>query len=347
MELNGKRLFIQFYGLGHLILGAALFVGLSSGYFLKEAILIYPSAVVSFLFEPDLLALTSLAVFLGAIFHLVAGVLTARLNDWIRYWFYFGWPVMVIIKFGLAYSYYENWVQHGYIDSISDILSWPKIILLFGLIAFDVIFIAGQISEMNISLKESLEEERLSFGKIFVVLFIAVLTLCLVLYLGKPIKKGFHKGFYKTKGEYSPTQMKPIDVKVKEQVEEAPVPLATQPAQEAQEEINTPTQKLSVPEVKEEEKGISIIAPDKKISESVQKEGVAYIQILGWLGAVSLVIGFIFYFLNNVQIYFTLLAFGFFCWTVYAIALNLWPITLAGVCVILLTGLYFVNKTSS
>lgn len=345
MGLDGKKLFIQFYGLGHLILGACLLVGLSAGYFLKEAVLVYPREAVSALFDSDLLALSYLAVFLAGVFHIAAGILIARLSEWVRYWFYYGWPIMTIIKFGLAYTYYESWVHAGYVSSIMEILSWPKVIIFIGIVGFDLGFIATQITQMNASFKEELDKERLSYGRIFTVLFIAVFTLSMLLYLGKPIKKGFHKGFYKTKGEYEPSQEKPIEVKIKEEMPIQSQDLTPKMDQEDK-EINTPTETLSVPAVKEQGKGVSIIAPDKKIEEEVRKEGVAYVQILGWLGALTIIVGFVFYFLNQLQLYFTLLGFGFFCWAVYAIALSLWPVILASVCVVIFSVLYFVQKTS-
>ena len=114
-----------------------------------EYVIRYPQNVLLYVIDEDIIVLTYLAVLFRAIFHLMAGIGIARIQNWCRMWLSFGWPVMIVITYGLIYSVFSDWRTEGYVGGIFEILAWPKLIIYFALITFDLMFVKQSIKAIN------------------------------------------------------------------------------------------------------------------------------------------------------------------------------------------------------
>lgn len=108
-----------------MILGVGQLVGLTAGFFIVEWVIRYPKGDVSFVFDQDLVAVVYLAIFLRAVFHLVAGIGIARMSEWVKSWLIYGWPIVLIIAGGLLYTITSHWVESGRAESVFEFIVWP------------------------------------------------------------------------------------------------------------------------------------------------------------------------------------------------------------------------------
>lgn len=183
------------YGFSKLILGLAQIIGLAAGYFLMELVVIYPKEAYLYVLTEDTIALVYLAVCIRAFFHIVSGIGILRLCHWVRMWLILGWPIVGIITFGLALTLYQEWFDRDLINTVFQIISWPKLFVYFMVMAFDLTAVNSFIK------KTDSEAARISINKVILIISAVVFFFSLLLFTGKPLSKGFQQGYYKTEGE--------------------------------------------------------------------------------------------------------------------------------------------------
>ena len=353
-----KKLLLEAYGLSRMVLGVGEIVGLSAGYFLIEFILQYPSNVVVYVLDEEILAFMYLAVLLRGLFHVVAGIGIARLRMWVRGWLLCGWPIMVIITIGLAHSAFENWHNQGYVTGFLQVFSWPKIFVYLAVAAFDVMFVSQSIQLFNENISAYAADESMEAKKIATFFFIAVFVFCLLLFLGRPIQKGFHKGFYKNSGKVSasgpgrPTRV--LEPKESTGSEQAKV----QAPNEGEEGLPADAiiRKSKVTQAVVDESTIEEKEElQKKVESTQEKEaegGTPYRKMMGFVGGLCLAAGILFQLFEMQRTRqtqavslacYVFMGFGFFLWIIYGLSSKITPVYLTGfisvilcICIILM-----------
>lgn len=318
-----NKIFFPIYGLARMILGVAQLVGLTAGFFIVEWVIRYPQGSVSFVFDRDLVAVVYLAIFLRAVFHLVAGIGIARLSEWVKFWLMYGWPIVLIVVGGLLYTIMSHWVELGRAQSVFEFIVWPKLCIYFMFVAFDYFYILKQLDIMTQS--STFSEKDIPDAKMIgAVLFGLVLFFVVLIYLGKPIKQGFHQGYYRIK-EVDNTLVETKEL-VQEKIEKKAsldkkpfinVNVAHKETKEEKEAIDKELEEKKPP------------APNPNISEDLP-----YRTVFGYLGGLAIIAGFIaqllciyrqqelFQFIYS----FLMLSAGFFLLLVYGMSNKLMPV---------------------
>ena len=331
-------------------------VALSAGLFLNEFILRYPSDNSLYIFDEENVALLYLAVVLRSLFHIVAGVGIARIKLWVRGWLFLGWPITAIVTLGVSHALYQSWLEEGFVSQFLQSFAWLNVFLFMGWIGFDLFFVNNVIKKYNEDKAVQDVLKPIEGKKIAVILFIAVFSFCVLIFLGRPIKKGFHKGFYKSTGEISEKgQMKKVvtaatkkqpSVEESSQKDAAAKPSKQQPPLDLS--FSTPkVVALPVDEGKVTEEA-KIILDEKK---GKQERGFPYRQLIGFAGGLCLMAGFLWQLLEIQQkntnklsvVSYLLFSLGFFSWIIYGISSKILPISLTAVVSFLLCVLIVVK----
>ena len=294
MQLKEKKLFLEGYGILRMALGVFQLVGLLFGYFFYEWIVKYSCSVVPVVFQSDIIVLIYLAVLVRSIFHIIVGAGIARIENWSRYWFIFGWPFILCVNGGIAYSLYQQWQFVGVVDGgFLQVLIWPKLFILFFVVLFDWFFVNTAIRKMNKDKQFFKEEDRIESKQLSVVFFSIVILLGTVLFFGGPIKKGFYRGYYKVSGQKSKVGTKVTTLEVKKQ---EPVSLGLLDAQgkgKPSGEIFSRYQESSMI-LKDDSGSSGIKRKIKGIKSEIGSAGVSIINIIGFSFCVCLGLGFVF-----------------------------------------------------
>lgn len=340
MNSANRKLLLEIYGLSRLVLGAGQLVGLSAGYFFLEFFLKYPSHQQFLVFDEDILVLTYLAVFLRAVFHVVAGIGIARQRLWVKGWLSYGWLIIAIVIVGVLHSTYQLWIEEGAIRGFSQIVSWPKLIIYLAVIVFDLIFIRQSVQLLN---DNPSSEQGIEAKKIALVFFISVLVFSIILFVGKPIKQGFHQGFYKSRGKKS-SQTLLLESKRAQKRERSGQLISSTKLIEDQpilsdtsSETETVLSNVPFQELQTEQSPLN--QDDATIKQQEMSKDLPYRKIIGWLAGLFLIIGFILQIFEMMQtqktqsvsaLSYVLFSFGFFLWIVYGLSFHLTPIVLTG-----------------
>ncbi len=200
MNLKSHQKILEIYGIFRILLGTGQLVGLFFGYFLLEWVIHYPGTGRMTAINEEIFSLTYLAVFLRAPFHLIAGIGTACLQGWVRYWLFGGWPIVVMITTGCLSSLYHLWQTQGFIEHPGQFLSFPGLIIYGGMIFFDYIYINRQIARIELQQPASEAGPRWELRQMMAVVLIAAGIFSLLMFLGRPLRDGFYRGFYKKMG---------------------------------------------------------------------------------------------------------------------------------------------------
>ena len=355
LYLKEKKLFLEIYGLIRMSLGLAQIVGLAAAYFLTEIVLQYPADSLLYIMDEELIALVSLAVILRAIFHMVAGIGIARMQFWGRMWLLYGWPLMILMTFGVAHALRQSWIEDGYIAQGSPVLAWPGIFIYVVFVGIDVVFVNQSIKVMNQN--HLLLEDvggRIEPQKVTVVFFIAVVSMILLMFLGGPIKKGFHKGFYKSRGKEVSQGGK--ETKVLKSKSSRTTNLSRSTAKQVKDPL-PPKAKDESSGVYTRAKVVSMRVDEKdqtgtakrvlKTSEvEKQSQSMPYRKTMGFVGGIFLIIGFFFQIFEIKQsgqaksgagASYILCAIGFLLWIIYGMTSQLLVISLTSVILFILS----------
>ncbi|MBF0386096.1 MAG: hypothetical protein HQL27_09560 [Candidatus Omnitrophica bacterium] len=345
-----KKILFEIYGLLRMIFGVAQLTALSAGYFLAEFILRYPSRG-DFVFNEDVLLLTYIAVFIRALFHIVVGIGIAKIRNWVRIWLFWGWPLILIINYGLFYSIGKEWILSGHINSLTEGLSLIKLILYLTFVSFEIFFVAKGVYALDFD-AASLEEEggRIETKKVAVVFFSALVFFALLLFLGKPIKQGFHKGFYKTKGKPSAVRSRALEFEAQKGV---PGEGSARGKPAKPKEITFKVKETLVAEVEESATGKEIAAPRIEPQTVKNINDIPYKDLCGFIAAFLLILGFIFQLLEinqrkeagSVSLSgFILFAIAFLLLAVYSVAAKVIPVSFMAVCCFVLSISVILSK---
>ena len=319
-----NTIFFPIYGLARMILGVAQLVGLTAGFFIVEWVIHYPRGEVSFVFDEDIVAVVYLAIFLRAVFHLVAGIGLARMSEWVKSWLIYGWPIVLIVVGGLLYTIMSHWVELGRAQSVLEFIVWPKLIVYLMFVAFDYFFILRQLDALIQSPTFS-GKDIPDVKMIGAVLFGLVLFFVVLIYLGKPIKQGFHQGYYRIK-DVDNTLVETREL-VQEKIEKK-ASLDKKPLLN----VNTAPK-----ETKEEKEAIDKELEDEKppVPNPNIPEDLPYRTVFGYLGGLAIIAGFVaqllciyrqrelFQFIYS----FLMLSAGFFLLLVYGMSNKLMPVS--------------------
>ena len=354
MGLKEKKLFLELYGLLRVILGAGQLVGLSAGYFLNEFVIHYPPTVIPHLMDQDIVTVVCLAVVLKVVFHITAGIGISRLKLWGKILLSWGWPVVGLITFGSIFTFYQEWFAEGQVASFIEIIQWPKLIIYFGFIIFDLAFINPMISEINLHEDFVLKSGgRLEFKKIAFTFFITILGLCVILFLGRPIKQGFHQGFYKSRGEKNVSGQfhTVLETQSSSHQEEEIIPKNKDTAQGNV--ILKPAQPVSV-------KMSETLTPKKtledlgRMGENKPTQTMPYRMMTGVLGGICIIIGFILQMMGTgssqkselSRLSYVVLGVGFLLWLTFGMSVKLMPISLTSFVVLIICVMIIFTKVN-
>ena len=345
MDSKARKLILEVYGLGRMILGTGQIVGLTAGYFLVEFVVRYPPNSILYVIDQDVLALTYLAIFLRSLFHIVVGVGIARIRHWARVWLFFGWPIVGLITFGLVHTVLQDLVLDGFIKGAAEALSWGKLLLYLAVITFDMTFINLAIVAIN---KERTSDGQLQEGmeakKISSVFFAAVLFFVVLLFLGRPIRQGFHQGYYKKSGKkVSSTRQLQAKRGVGAERLDKPESLKKKQDEKLAEELFDKPKVVSL--IVEDQKRVGEVARTEKqktagSSEDKLRRTTPYRAMMGYVGGIFIATGLILTLLSvrgdqsSGQISgtsFVLLGVGFFLWIVYGFTSNVLPVALTSI----------------
>lgn len=334
MSLQSRKHILEVFGLCRLVLGLAQLVGLTAAYFLTDFIIQYPDLVVRFAINENMIALIYLAIFIRIIFHIIAGIGIARIKPWVNAWLYYGWPVMILITYGLAHSFYEEWQLLGYVNKLIDIINIPKLLVYIFFIAFDLVFVTQSIKQLNMNHKTipSLGGNMQLKNIIFISL-VAIFAFIVIMFVAQPMREGFQQGFYYGHGNKHDPKGKLQQV--------------LQPSEKV-----SSVNKKSILEVNKKKEGLApqaeitseLIVKDEKIDQESQvvedekktivPKGIPFKKYIGFVAGIFILAGLFCQFIDRknggsklVSIAsFILLSVGFLCWTMYGFYFNLQPV---------------------
>ncbi len=347
-----KKLFFEIYGLIRMIFGLSLLVGLSAGYFLTEFILRSPSGLNQIAFKEDLLIMILMAVFIRGIMHVVIGIGIARIKSWARNWIFIGWPLLLIINYGLIYLISQEWIKEGYSSGFASLISWPKVFLFFVFVLFEFIYVAKELRALDSEIENSTESlSRMETKKISVVFFSAIIFFVLLMYLGKPLTQGFHKGFYKTRGVRSGKSL------ALQQAQTEGIIIADEYSKatlKKDKELALRTKTILAEEVEEAADSPEITAPKVVNEKSLEKKELPYVELMGYVASFCVILGLIFQVMEINQSQntagissaaYTLFAFGFLLLAIFSLVTKLPALTLMGIVSAILCGYILIIKT--
>jgi len=202
MDLKTKKSILEVFGIFRMILGIGQIIALCAAYFLLEFIVQYPKGLELLIIDEQVLVLSYTAILMRSVFHTVAGIGIAKIQDWVRPWIAYGWAIMVIVATGLVYSLFSSWQVDGYVDGIGEVFNWNNCIVYFVFIMVDLFFVIPTIGFFN--RQTNIDETiglRLGVQKISGIFFVTILVFSSLFFLGQPVKQGFHQGYYKTRGQ--------------------------------------------------------------------------------------------------------------------------------------------------
>lgn len=351
----GKKNLFEFYGLSRLVIGVCQLVGLSAGFFLKEWVISYPLGSAAIIFDQELMALIYLAVFFRAIFNVIVGIGVARMREWVRFVIYGGWPISLLITFGLSSSLSVGWRDAGVLVEFSSVIHWGKVFALVLLVIFDM-FVVVPFMRKSLQLARDAGQkvEYLSAKNMMIVILIIIFCLSVILFMGRSVKKGFHQGFYKAR----PASQSRITPAIKKASKARSENVST-----SQESVINKQQKpegkalSAVAEVGNQGRSASVKSVDAKMIMQKKEVGQWPVRvILAVFGVGCLIFGFLFQILETIKIKsaqnisyigYACLVFGFFCFCVYGVSTKQLALTLGGfilffecICVLWLKGEY-------
>jgi len=332
MNNKSSKSILEIYGLIRMLSGIAQIVGMSAGYFILEFIGKYPENFNRFVIDRESLFLMYLAVFIRSLFHIASGVGIARIQNWARILLIWGWPIMMIINFGLLHTLSQDWQMYGLSHSLVEVMSWPKLIVYLGVVAFDYSFISSCILRLNREEKLNNKGGRIERKKIAILFFIIILFFSLLLFMGRPIKGGFYKGFYKSRGKVSAQSGKLTKVlKAKRSQERKEFLGATRTKKGLAEQAQAKSQIEELKVDQSQAAGKENLVQEQ-LRKSKKESGLPYSKIVGVLAGLCLIIGFLYQILEihqaqkaqNVSLScFLFLSVGFFLMTIYAFNLKI------------------------
>ncbi len=326
-------------------LGIGEMTALAAGYFLLEFIMQYPPGAVVNLFDQELLSIVFVAIFLRSAFHVVSGIAVARLAPWSGVWFWCGWPIMLVITFGIFHALAQQFVVDGYLENAWEAIAIVKLLLYLMLVVVDLFFIIPMINDFYktpSAVKDS--ASLLTPVRIVSIAFLSIASVSILLFTGQSLRQGFHKGYYKLKGE-KPSAVRQVRVSTTKKsiltTTEKPSP---SPEVEKQEAVQVPAK---APE--ENIQSVSITSQEKQpyapsaiedaamqntaAKQDKVKEGLPYQKLFGFVGGFLLCAGFFLQVIEFMSTRKSVLSYMLFClafisWMIYSIHLQLWPIIL-------------------
>ncbi len=320
--MKEKKLALEVYGLLRMSVGVAQFVGLLFAFYMLDFIIKYPSGALLFVLDEDFVALMSLAVLFRSIFHIVSGIGIASMQKWVRPWLFFGWLFILIIHFGLAFSLFESWKEQGYVSHFLEVFSLVKLFAFLGLIVFDVTFVQSVIGQYHQT--SDLTDEMKPLGGRRIGFSFAVVVICFVvlLFFGRQLNGGFHKGFYKS----SDTKvLKPKRMSESSQKVSTKLSIEGLNRSEIERRQESPT---AMEVVQQQKKTVKTKGLEPRKSNLPTE--LAYLKMIGWLGGICLIFGFLFqiFEINNDEMQgrgvrsagFFIVAFCF--WIIYGLGLK-------------------------
>jgi len=331
MELKDKRFFLEIYGILRMILGVGQLAGIFFGFFLIEFVVSYPNGIFLNVFDKEAMAITYMAVFFRGLFHLFAGMGIARIKDWGRSTLIFGWPLMIVVSFGVFFTLYSSWSRMGEVQTFSQIIAWPKLFVYIALVCFDWIIICPFIDSVVLESRDNKRAETgITVSHVTSIFFITLVLFTVLLFLGKPIKQGFHKGFYHSSGSKVEKGLKRElkTIQRKKGIKKAPTGNFQEKIREIPEVLVETDIHMADPTGDPKRAVMALQSVDKKTRRV--KGALPYQNILGIMGGLFLSLGFVFQILDQDQklslsgmLFVTL---GLITWIVYGFILHLWPI---------------------
>jgi len=334
--MKNKKMFLEYYGIFRMIIGIAQLAGILAGYFLLEFVLRYPKGAVVNLFDRDILVLTYLAIFLRGIFHTITGIGIARVKLWGRGWLIFGWPIVMIITFGLVYTTVQEWITAGLITGFLEGLAWVQLLIYLAFISFDYFYVNKGLLQINQGeMEPEIADSGVEVKHVTALFIVAVLFFSTLIFLGKPMSQGYHKGFYKSGKQKTTTKRQvPLTTKAVKADTQKTIDTTIQKGLKPQRPVLTKPKIVSLSVEEEQSVDLKEKTTSGKIKRTQPKKTFPYRKMIGFVGGFFIIAGFIFQLLEintgkaTSASSFILLAIGFFLWIVFGTSSKIMAVTL-------------------
>ncbi|MBF0479957.1 MAG: hypothetical protein HQL26_10785 [Candidatus Omnitrophica bacterium] len=311
MPLQTKKLILEIYGLVRMTLGIAQLTGLTAGYFFWEWAARNPPSGF-YVIPQDTVLLVCLAVFVRSIWHIGVGIGLARVQGWTKYWLMIGWPLMLLVTYGIVYALWADQTELGRQGGLAAMLVGWKVAVLMAWALGDIFFVRPLILQVDQLIIGQKDAKRMEGSKITAAFFGALVFIIILLFAARPLRSGFHQGFYKVSGQKniarSSVVSEPSESPAEEKNSDGPMTL--------------PQPKTTAVEKTEQAGALKTAVIPKVLSEKTTSVSA----LLGYAAGICVIVGILLWLyltaglaeLGSGVIWpLAMMAIGFFLWAVY------------------------------